>query len=263
MRRAHRAAYPEKFPLGGDVKEVYPLLENVKDKMRPTAVHIQIYDGRCYSPMRSGCDIHLARTADAAHILPLLFPFSTPGKFCIRAMAAFTRQVTNAPSQSRLVIPITPAISTSSTSSPASLDSSALVFVAPRSSTLSSKPAGAEGENVRERSRSESKRQVIAFISHAAVKVKGRSAQIFRFGKISVGRNSRSGSPNGEPSSIDHEEEYIYAGDRVVYNTWVCYPISRLFLSAKVCSGGVQESHSHDQGASFDAGHHSNSRARR
>ncbi|KAI0253633.1 hypothetical protein BJV78DRAFT_157028 [Lactifluus subvellereus] len=116
---AHRAAYPEKFPLSEDVKEIYPLLGNVKDKMRSTAVHIQIYD-------------------DAAHILPLLFPFTTPGKFCIRAIAAFVGQVTSAPS-SRLVIPMTPAISTPSTSSLASLDSSTLVF--PRSNTLVSKPA--------------------------------------------------------------------------------------------------------------------------
>jgi hypothetical protein len=32
---------------------------------------------------------------DAAHVLPILFPFTTPGKYCYRAMALFFKHVTN------------------------------------------------------------------------------------------------------------------------------------------------------------------------
>lgn len=31
---------------------------------------------------------------DTAHVLPILFPFSTPGKYCYRAIATFTKHVT-------------------------------------------------------------------------------------------------------------------------------------------------------------------------
>jgi hypothetical protein len=34
---------------------------------------------------------------DAAHVLPILFPFTTPGKYCYRAMASFIGHVTNPP----------------------------------------------------------------------------------------------------------------------------------------------------------------------
>jgi hypothetical protein len=34
---------------------------------------------------------------DAAHVLPVLFPFTTPGKYCYRAMASFVGHVTDMP----------------------------------------------------------------------------------------------------------------------------------------------------------------------
>ena len=34
---------------------------------------------------------------DVAHVLPILFPFTTPGKYCYRAMALFVKHVTTAP----------------------------------------------------------------------------------------------------------------------------------------------------------------------
>lgn len=40
---------------------------------------------------------------DVAHVLPILFPFTTPGKYCYRAMASFIGHVTN-PSQ----VPLSP-----------------------------------------------------------------------------------------------------------------------------------------------------------
>jgi acetyl esterase/lipase len=43
--RAHRAAHPERFPARDEVKEMYPVLKNVEKHMRPTPVHLQVYDG--------------------------------------------------------------------------------------------------------------------------------------------------------------------------------------------------------------------------
>jgi hypothetical protein len=42
--------------------------------------------------------------SDIAHVLPVLFPFTTPGKYCYRAVALFCKQVTDAQP-----VPLTPA----------------------------------------------------------------------------------------------------------------------------------------------------------
>ncbi|KJA28859.1 hypothetical protein HYPSUDRAFT_33255 [Hypholoma sublateritium FD-334 SS-4] len=74
---AHKAAYPEQYPLDERAHTLYPVL-NGKELSKPTPVHLQVYD-------------------DSPHILPILFSFSTPAKFCFRAMANFTKFVTNMP----------------------------------------------------------------------------------------------------------------------------------------------------------------------
>lgn len=38
--------------------------------------------------------LHLTISSDAAHVLPVLFSFTTPAKFCFRAIATFCKQVT-------------------------------------------------------------------------------------------------------------------------------------------------------------------------
>jgi hypothetical protein len=43
--RAHRAAYPERFPLREEMKKVYPAFKLVETSMQPTPVHLQVYDG--------------------------------------------------------------------------------------------------------------------------------------------------------------------------------------------------------------------------
>ncbi|KAH9167117.1 alpha/beta-hydrolase [Lactarius sanguifluus] len=73
---AHRAAHPERFPVPNDTKDLYPSFKDVEKHMRPTSVHIQVYD-------------------DVGHVLPVLFPFTTPGKYCFRALALFCKHVTN------------------------------------------------------------------------------------------------------------------------------------------------------------------------
>ncbi|KAK7057586.1 Abhydrolase-3 domain-containing protein [Favolaschia claudopus] len=72
---AHKAANPDRFPVTDDVRAMYPPLDGIEKKFGPTKVHLQVYD-------------------DTAHVLPVLFSFTTPGKFCYRAIATFSRHVT-------------------------------------------------------------------------------------------------------------------------------------------------------------------------
>ncbi|OJA08539.1 hypothetical protein AZE42_02455, partial [Rhizopogon vesiculosus] len=72
---AHKAADPSGFPLKDEARSLYPPLKGIEARHGPTAVHLQVYD-------------------DTAHVLPVLFSFTTPGKFCYRAIASFTKHVT-------------------------------------------------------------------------------------------------------------------------------------------------------------------------
>ncbi|TBU41951.1 alpha/beta-hydrolase [Dichomitus squalens] len=72
---AHKAAHPEKYPVKPESKLLYPALEGIEQRYGPTKVHLQVYD-------------------DCAHTLPILFAFTTPGKYCFRAMATFIKYVT-------------------------------------------------------------------------------------------------------------------------------------------------------------------------
>ncbi|KAJ7647735.1 hypothetical protein FB45DRAFT_1052164 [Roridomyces roridus] len=73
---AHKAANPDKYPiLRDDIRKLYPPLEGIESRYGPTKVHLQVYD-------------------DTAHVLPVLFAFTTPGKYCYRAVASFCRHVT-------------------------------------------------------------------------------------------------------------------------------------------------------------------------
>ncbi|RDB24709.1 AB hydrolase superfamily protein C4A8.06c [Hypsizygus marmoreus] len=72
---AHKAAYPDRFPIKDETRALYPSLDGIEDRYKPTKVHLQVYD-------------------DTAHVLPVLFSFTTPAKFCFRAIAAFCKHVT-------------------------------------------------------------------------------------------------------------------------------------------------------------------------
>jgi hypothetical protein len=61
--------------LKAEVKKLYPVLQDIESKYGPTNVHLQVYD-------------------DCAHVLPVLFAFTTPAKFCFRAIAGFCRHIT-------------------------------------------------------------------------------------------------------------------------------------------------------------------------
>jgi hypothetical protein len=96
--RAHRAANPEKYPVSDEVKKLYPAYEGIESRMKPTMVHLQVYDGRHSSrspPSFFFCS-NLA-LLDAAHVLPMMFIATTPAKYCYRAIATFIKHVTNMP----------------------------------------------------------------------------------------------------------------------------------------------------------------------
>ncbi|KAH9856007.1 alpha/beta-hydrolase [Lenzites betulinus] len=73
---AHKAAHPEQYPVKSETRLLYPALEGIEERhSKPSQVHLQVYD-------------------DAAHTLPVLFAFTTPGKYCFRAMAVFIKYIT-------------------------------------------------------------------------------------------------------------------------------------------------------------------------
>ncbi|KAF8161335.1 hypothetical protein B0H34DRAFT_796140 [Crassisporium funariophilum] len=72
---AHKAARPDMYPIKDATRALYPALNDIEKRYGPTSVHLQVYD-------------------DSPHILPVLFSFTTPAKFCFRAMATFSKFVT-------------------------------------------------------------------------------------------------------------------------------------------------------------------------
>ncbi|KAF7968620.1 hypothetical protein HWV62_30015 [Athelia sp. TMB] len=86
---AHKAAKPEEYPIKQSTRDIYPPLQGIEERHKATPVHLQVYD-------------------DAAHVLPILFSFTTPAKFCFRAMATFCKHVTGmVPSSPTPIIPST------------------------------------------------------------------------------------------------------------------------------------------------------------
>ncbi len=207
-----------------DVKRFYPAFEGVKDKMRATPVHLQIYDGK--RSQRFGIGYSFTPMIDAAHILPNLFPFATPAKFCVRAIITFIRHVTHMPPKTALLT--TPLVTTASASSGSSLahpsvdSSSESGSDGPLVHVLSSETAGV-GAKAQERYR------IVASLSQATTRLRGRSAQIFRFGneEVSViGPPSRSSSRDDGRCSEGHGSEpkeplVVFAGGGAVYEHWV------------------------------------------
>ncbi|GAA5980302.1 hypothetical protein JCM10908_001605 [Rhodotorula pacifica] len=74
---AHRAAHPDRYPVRDGILQQNPRRTEQSKHYPPTKVHLQIYDGIC-------------------HDLPL-FSFTTPAKYCFRAMASFAKWATTPP----------------------------------------------------------------------------------------------------------------------------------------------------------------------
>lgn len=96
---AHKAAYPDKFPINDSTRELYPSLISIEDRCKATSVHLQVYDGEILSYHTKSQ--WTSPLIEAPHILPVLFSFTTPAKFCFRAIASFSRFVTEMPPQLR------------------------------------------------------------------------------------------------------------------------------------------------------------------
>jgi hypothetical protein len=94
---AHRAADPSKYPVSEETKRLYPAVAGVEGRMRPTKVHLQVYDGVSQPIMILSCSASTSPTVDVAHVLPLAFIATTPAKYCYRAIATFIKHVTNMP----------------------------------------------------------------------------------------------------------------------------------------------------------------------
>jgi len=72
------------------------LLDGIEERHpKPTSVHLQVYDGKFDILMM--LKYTLIHSIGTCHVLPVLFLFSTPAKFCFRAMANFIRLVTGMP----------------------------------------------------------------------------------------------------------------------------------------------------------------------
>ncbi|QRV97947.1 carbohydrate esterase family 10 protein [Ceratobasidium sp. AG-Ba] len=84
---AHKAAHPDRYPVKPEAKERLASLRDIEQKgYPPTMVHLQVYDETC-------------------HVLPL-FSFTTPAKYCYRAIALFCKHVT----QRTTSLPPTPVV---------------------------------------------------------------------------------------------------------------------------------------------------------
>lgn len=142
---AHRAAHPERFPLSEEMKKIYPALKLVETSMQPTPVHLQVYD-------------------DVAHVLPILFPFTTPGKYCYRAMASFVGHVTKQPQ-----VPLRPTRILTHSRANSSMDHGISASPVPLT------PHG-EMQSPQASSRANLRRSLTSGISRAASNIKRRSS---------------------------------------------------------------------------------------
>ncbi|KAG6332273.1 hypothetical protein ID866_6813 [Astraeus odoratus] len=88
---AHKAAEPSQFPLTDGARAMYPALDGIEKRYGRTPVHLQVYDGT-YTLLFFRSRSYLG--PDTAHVIPVLFGFTTPGKFCYRSIANFIRHVT-------------------------------------------------------------------------------------------------------------------------------------------------------------------------
>lgn len=76
---------------------MYPALKGIEERFGPTQVHLQVYDGELLYRLALTRQLNIPHTSDAAHVLPILFSFTTPSKYCFRAIANFIRHVTDLP----------------------------------------------------------------------------------------------------------------------------------------------------------------------
>ena len=117
---AHKAAYPDRYKVKDKARSMYPAYEGIESRYGLTKEHLQIWDGE-----RLSCSPSQALTThpympDAAHMLPTLFSFTTPAKYCYRAIATFCKFATDMfpPPSSQMLSPLEVPLTFSPPSSP-------------------------------------------------------------------------------------------------------------------------------------------------
>ncbi|KAI0067652.1 alpha/beta-hydrolase [Artomyces pyxidatus] len=262
---AHRAAYPERFPIREDIKKMYPLFEGLEDRIKPTPVHLQVYD-------------------DAAHVLPVLFAFTTPAKYCYRAIASFCKHVTNMnPAPQSPIDPDIPAVTYSPASmsplnedtpnfpasnshSLAAMNGSSSTSISATSSHSGTSPSHSRAQSTtpdkRVTARSTSfqlqhpprKRHSISHgLSSAASSLRRHSSAFVRSSAPvtrAVSPNTQNGPTKessgdvagprfGDPS-LPHPKEEVLAGNPVVYNdTWAKVALHQGMIRERISTQGV------------------------
>ena len=190
--------------------------------MRATPVHLQIYDGKVFPNQWQTFwhEVFIYALTDAAHILPNLFPFATPAKFCVRAISSFIRHAVHKPPDIVLSMPsISPARSTSGSS-----------LARPRSFDRSSDTAS-DGQSVDllpseiagVRAKTQERSRLVVSLSQATIRLKGRSAQIFRFGNEDISVIAPSSRTCSRDDGEDHTSQpaVVFSGNGIVYEQWV------------------------------------------
>ncbi|KAI0050776.1 alpha/beta-hydrolase [Auriscalpium vulgare] len=251
---AHRAAHPERFPIRQEVKDMYPIFADLDGRMEPTPVHLQVYD-------------------DAAHVLPVIFSFTTPAKYCYRGIASFCKHVTN------MTAPLSPGVPTftyspatmtpdnesehglaglrSSSSAAVSFKSAPQTDDSPSKSQEPRRPKSAPLLSNPPRAR----RSVSSGISEAVASVRRRSSLFVKpaaSGEATptTATGSRATTPASDPGAkkegsgdvggprfgeeMEHPKGEVLAGDAIVYDeTWARTPLHQEMIRERVSTHGV------------------------
>jgi hypothetical protein len=209
---AHKAADPSKYPIKDEVRVMYPSLKDIEKRFGPTPVHLQVYD-------------------DVAHVLPVLFSFTTPAKFCYRAMATFCKQVTGMVPGSQSPNPpapfpffASPRSLTPTTDGQASGKSS----IIPRTeSDIASSKSCTDTSTSETSSRSRSTKSLIRKLSHAAMSIRGNGSANNSSDEVppvpTKQESEDVGGPRfgGQSYSAEGQRE---AGDAIVYSDTIAFP---------------------------------------
>ncbi|KAH9944756.1 lipase/ esterase [Amylocystis lapponica] len=186
---AHKAAHPDKYPVKDDARRLYPALEGIETRFGPTQVHLQIYD-------------------DAAHTLPTLFSFTTPAKYCYRAIATFCRYVTG-----MLPPPPSPFLGTGSfprSRSPDLMTSGERTPLSPGSSTSEFASAQSRPQSVRGRPATSSGRPAE---THGSSMRRAFSARVSRAGML-LHLNGNAPAAEAHPDPMKPSESSDVGGPR-------------------------------------------------
>lgn len=211
--------------------------------MRPTTVHLQVYDGGCPNQVRSYLvSASTSPTVDTAHVLPLAFIATTPAKYCYRAIATFIKHVTNLP----------PTASLQQHYEPPALQPSIITLGETVMSPIASSPLGGD----RPAASSQAKERTLS-------RPKGfsRVTSSFRRGSSLFSKSSRSHSEVNTPEDEGAIEDTL-AGDPVVYDgRWVSSSVQSCYRNLTAL-GKISGPSGHDPRAGVNQWCHPTARSR-